>query len=263
LKVISCPTHPDTPKHFGQTLATPFASDWQDALFQNYNKMLNTDTFSAPLLCSDVPPNKSILRPRIACGVKDTSTAHHYDLYACTCADGSTQKEFVDFTDSCSPVASIKSIRVLLNIAASSNLLVSVLDISNAFQNSINFDASESVFISLPPLYLDWFHSQWPDYDLPSLNTKELVLQCLKAIQGTQDAGRPWYILLSGCLFELHMVCSSTHHGIFIWTCHGEKRFLALATDDILFLSKICTPFLLLHQSLEKLYDYLLPRVLF
>jgi hypothetical protein len=81
-----------------------------------------------------------------------------------------------------SPVTSIERIRVLLNIAASSNLLVSVLDISNAFQNSIIFVTAESVFISLPPLYLEWFRSQWPDYTLPSLNPKELVLQCLKTL---------------------------------------------------------------------------------
>jgi len=150
-----------------------------------------------------------------------------------------------------SPVASIERIRVLLNIAASSNLLVSVLDISNAFQNSIIFVTAESVFISLPPLYLEWFRSQWPDYTLPSLNPKELVLQCLKTLQGTRNAGCHWYILLSGCLFELCMVCSSTDHGIFIWTCNEETCYLALATDDILFLSKTHGPFLLLQTSLK------------
>jgi hypothetical protein len=132
--------------------------------------MLNTGTFSAPLLRSDVPPNISILHLRIACRVKDTSTAHHYELYARTCANGSMQKEFVNFTDSYFPVASIESICVLLNIVASSNLLVSILDISNTFLNGIIFDMAESIFISLPPLYLDWFCSQWHDFNLPSLN---------------------------------------------------------------------------------------------
>ena len=48
-KVVSSPKRPDTPKHFGQTLTMPFVSDWRDALFQNYTKMMNTGTFSAPL----------------------------------------------------------------------------------------------------------------------------------------------------------------------------------------------------------------------
>jgi hypothetical protein len=59
---------------------------------------------------------------------------------------------------------------LLLNLAAALGLLISILDISNAFQNSIIFDASECIYLSLPSLYLDWFRQQWPDYNLPSLN---------------------------------------------------------------------------------------------
>jgi hypothetical protein len=35
-KVVSSPKRPDSPKHFGQTVTMPFASDRRDALFQNY-----------------------------------------------------------------------------------------------------------------------------------------------------------------------------------------------------------------------------------
>ncbi len=110
MKVVSSPIRPVTPKHFGETFGMPFASDWRDALFHNYDKMLASGTFSAPILRSSVPGNKRILRPRVACRMKDTDIAHQYDLYARTCADGSTQQESIDFTDSYSPVASIDSI---------------------------------------------------------------------------------------------------------------------------------------------------------
>jgi hypothetical protein len=103
-------------------------------------------------------------------------------LFACTCADGSTQRENIDFTDSYSPVASIDSIRFLLNLAASAGLLISIMDISNAFQNSIIFDTSERVYLSLPPLSLEWFRTQWPDFLLPNQNMEDLVIQCLKSI---------------------------------------------------------------------------------
>jgi hypothetical protein len=255
LKVVSSPFRPSTPKHFGETLHSSFASDWRDALFQNYTKMLATGTFSAPLLRTSVPAGKSILRPRIACRVKDTTINHQYDLYARTCADGSTQRESIDFTDSYSPVASIDSIRLLLNLAASQGLLVSILDISNAFQNSIIFDPSERVYMSLPPLYLDWFLQQWPDFNLPSANVKDLVLQCLKSIQGTRDAGQRWYKLLAGILLALKLIRCSCDHGVFTWNLPTENCSLALATDDILFLSKTRSPFLRLKQELEKLFD--------
>jgi hypothetical protein len=255
MKVVSSPVRPETQSHFGATYHSPFASDLRDALFHNYDKMLATGTFSAPILRTLVPPHKSILRPRIACHVKDTSIPYQYDLSARTCADGSTQRENIDFTNSYSPVASIDSIRLLMNLAAASGLLISILDISNAFQNSIIFDASERVYLSLPPLYLDWFHMQWPDYHLPSLNIKDLVIQCLKCIQGTKDAGQQWYKLLMGCLLALKMVRCSCDHGIFVWNLPNETCYIALETDDLLFISKTRTPFLRLKDALEKLFD--------
>ncbi len=217
--------------------------------------MLASGTFSAPILRSSVPQNKSILRPWVACKVKDTSIPHQYDLYARTCVDGSTQKENIDYTDSYSPVGSIDSVRILLSIAAYSGLLISIMDISNAFQNSIIFDATERVYISLPPLYLDWFRQQWPDYTLPSLNVKDLVIQCLKSIQGTKDAGQRWYKLLSGFLLALGLIRCSCDHGIFIWRLPTETCYLALETDDLLFISTTRSPFLRLKTELEKLFD--------
>jgi hypothetical protein len=77
LKVVASPVRPDTPSHFGKTYRSPFASDWKDALFQNYNKMLASGTFSAPLLHTEGPSNKTILCPCVACHVKDTSIRLH------------------------------------------------------------------------------------------------------------------------------------------------------------------------------------------
>ncbi len=90
--------------------------------------MHNTGTWSAPLLHSSVPPGKSILNPRISFRVKDTATPHVYELQGRTCADGNKQRQFIDFTDSYSPVGTIDSIRFLLAIAASKGLTLSVLD---------------------------------------------------------------------------------------------------------------------------------------
>jgi len=161
----------------------------------------------------------------------------------------------VDFTDSYSPVASIDSIRLLFNLAAASGLIISIIDTSNAFQNSIIFDASERVYLSSPPLYLNWFRQQWPDFHLPSLNVKELVIQCLKSIQGTKDAGQRWYKLLDGILLGLKMIRCSCDQGIFVWTLPSETCYVALEMDDLLFISKTRSPFLHLKADFEKLFD--------
>jgi hypothetical protein len=82
-----------------------------------------------------------------------------------------------------------------------------------------------------------------------------MLFLLLKSIQGTKDAGRRWYQLLSGRFIELKMVRSSSDHGIFVWIIHNETLYLALATDDILVCSTTRQPFLLLKQELEKLFD--------
>jgi hypothetical protein len=126
----------------------------------NYSKMHHTGTCSAPLLCSSIPSGTSILNPRISFHVKDTAQPHVYELQGCTCANGNKQQQFIDFTDSYSPVGTIHSIHLLLTITASQRLTLHILDITNAFQSSIIFDPEEHVYISLPLLYLDWFCHQ-------------------------------------------------------------------------------------------------------
>ncbi len=61
-KIVSSPTRPPTPAHFGQTLHMPFSAAWKEALFANYSKMLASGTFAAPILCTTMPPDKTILR---------------------------------------------------------------------------------------------------------------------------------------------------------------------------------------------------------
>jgi hypothetical protein len=254
-KVLSLPIQPIAPEYIGQLSTNPIATDWKDSLFDNYDKMLRTGTWSAPILRSTIPPDKNLLNSRVSFRVKDTSSPNIYNLQGRTCADGSKQCQFIDFQDSYSPVASIDSIRLLLAIAASKRYTIHVLDISNAFQNSVIFDPSECTYITLPPFYLTWFKSKWPDYQLPSTTPSLLALQCLKSIQGTKDAGLRWYRLLSGHLHEFGMTRSPYDHGIFTWLSSNKPTYLAIETDDILVACDGTNPFLQIKSNLEKLFD--------
>jgi hypothetical protein len=130
------------------------------------------------------------------------------------------------------------------------------LDISNTFQNSIIFDPSKRVYITLPPFYLEWFTAKWPDFALPSKISKDLVLQCLKSIQGTKDAGQRWYKLISGRFLELGMIWNVYDHGVFLWDFNNERSYLVIETDDVLMASMSDGPFLYLQAELRKLFDF-------
>jgi hypothetical protein len=201
--------------------------------------MLCTRTWSAPLLGPTFPNSFQ---------VKDTSSANIYDLQGCTCAEGSKQRQLIDFQYSYSPIASIGSIQNLLAVATSKHYTPHVLDISIAFQNSIMFDPSECTYVTLPPFCLTRFKSKWPDYKLPSTTPSLLALQCLKAIQSTKDADLCLYHLLSGHLHEFGMT-------IFTLTYNSKLTILVLETDDILVACNDNDPFLHIKSDIETFFD--------
>ena len=145
------------------------------------------------MLHTQVPHGIAVLKSRAAYHVKLTDTPHQYDLYVQTCANRPSMHEGIDFQNSYMPVGHIDSLRMIMCIAASKQLCCNLLDISDAFQNSIIFDPQEHVYLTLPPWYLEWFQCKWPDFKLASMDIKLLVLQCLKSIQGTKQAGNQWY----------------------------------------------------------------------
>ncbi len=147
-------------------------------------------------------------------------------------------------------------------MSMNSKVICAPMEISNTSSSALQTPTPLSVPFSIRLLlaitasqWLEWFHQQWPDYNLPFTDAKHLVLQCLKSLQGTRDAGRRWYHLLTGQFLELGMVCSIADHGNFSWNWNHETSFTALETDDLLITSTTCCPFLYLKGELEKLFD--------
>ena len=208
--------------------------------------MFPTGTWSTPMLLSQVPIGVTVLQSQAVYKVMMTDLPDMYDFFVRTCANSSKMIIGIDFQESYAPVGHVDRIWMILCIAASKWLECRILDISNAFQISIIFDPSQHVYITLPPWYIEFFFQKWPDYDLPSLNMKELVLQCFWLLQGTKPASHQWHMLLSGKFKEPKMIQSNIDHGVFVWDYQGQQVYLSLATDDMVFASQDHTPFLYL-----------------
>ena len=65
-----------------------------------------------------------------------------------------------------------------------------VLDISYAFYHNIPPNPKENVYLSLPPIYLEWSKIKRLKHPLESTNKKELCIQSIKSIQGKKTAGK-------------------------------------------------------------------------
>jgi hypothetical protein len=140
-RAITAGIKPDTPAHLGDMLKSPYKAEFKAAHFENYDKMYRTGTWSAPVIRSLLPPDAVILPPRSVYAVKPSEVANVYDIQVRTCENGSKIIEGVHYDQSFALVSSIDSIRMMIALGAAQRNTAYTLDISNAFQRSIVFQA--------------------------------------------------------------------------------------------------------------------------
>ena len=100
-------------------------------------------------------------------------------------------------------MAGILYLFIIIDISSTEVLILFLLDISNAFQNTILPNPAERVCIILPYLFMDWYNIKCPKHPLASINQKGLYIQSIKSIQETKPAEKYWYDLLKSILITL------------------------------------------------------------
>ena len=101
-------------------------------------------------------------------------------------AQGYSQQEGIDYTESFAPVARLEAIRLLFSYVVNHNITLYQMDVKSAFLNGV---ISEEVFVKQPPVFEDLKH---PDY----------VYKLKKSLYGLKQAPRAWYDRLSNFLLK-------------------------------------------------------------
>ena len=266
MKLVHAPVKPDTPPHIGAAMKSKDRSDWMDCLFQAYDKMHKTGTLSIPFPITMLDHKVTILRPRLTCEVRITDTDNYYEEKIRLCADGSRMVMGVDYDLSYAPVIDGDILLLMIAVATSMGMVFYFLDISNAFQSNIIHDPAKRHYIHLPPLYMEWFRFRFPDHPLSKTSTKltlKMVLQTIRGIQGTKDAGAEWYKLLALILTkELGMIPATSNKGLFYWQQDGNTAFVALATDDILLAATNISFYIRMQQAFDNYFAYTIKEVI-
>lgn len=138
--------------------------------------------------------------------------------YNCrTCANGSKMIMGKDNHTSYAPVACHSSIWMQLNAAPAGVWIAFIFDISNTFQNTCINEPFDQVYLVLSIDNINCFCRKSPKQPIVKQDVHELVIQCLKSIQGTNNADHPRYQLLCGIFKQLGIHPSTKDHGDFTW----------------------------------------------
>ena len=133
-------------------------------------------------------------------------------------AKGYTQQEGIDYEETFSPVAMLKSIRILLSIAAALDYEIWQMDVKTAFLNG-NLD--ERIYMAQPDGFVD-----------KGQETK--VCELLKSIYGLKQASRSWNIRFDETVKSFGFEQSIDEPCVYKLIHEGKVVFLVLYVDDIL-----------------------------
>jgi len=101
-------------------------------------------------------------------------------------AQGYSQQEGIDYTETFALVARLEAIRLVLSYVVNHGIILYQMDVKSAFLNGV---IEEEVYVKQPPSFEDLKH---PDH----------VYKLKKSLYGLKQASRAWYDRLSNFLIK-------------------------------------------------------------
>ena len=133
-------------------------------------------------------------------------------------AKGFTQRQGIDYEETFSPVAMLKSIRILLAIAAYYDYEIWQMDVKTAFLNGM---LSEEVYMVQPP---GFERSDQPDR----------VCKLKRSIYGLKQASRSWNLRFDEVIRDYGYVKNPEEPCVYKKVSGSSVVFLVLYVNDIL-----------------------------
>ncbi|KAL4025380.1 hypothetical protein IC575_013770 [Cucumis melo] len=135
-------------------------------------------------------------------------------------AKGYTQRERVDYEETFSPVAMLKSIRILLSIATFYDYEIWQMDVKTAF---LNGNLEESIFMSQPEGFI-------------TRGQEQKVCKLNRSIYGLKQASKSWNIRFDIAIKSYGFDQNVDEPCLYKKINKGKVAFLVLYVDDILFI---------------------------
>ena len=136
-------------------------------------------------------------------------------------AEGYTQREGIDFTETFSPVSTKDSFRLIMTLVAHFDLELHQMNVKSAF---LIGDLSEEVYMLQPEGF--------------KANGKEnMVCRLKRSIYGLKQASCQWYLKFDKIVTSFSFIENKFDKGVYMKVSGSKFIFVVLYVDDILFAS--------------------------
>lgn len=151
-------------------------------------------------------------------------------------ANGKSQEEGIDYTETFSYVVKPATIRTVLDVSLAHNWPIHQLDVKNAFLHGV---LDETIYMHQPPGYKS---KEFPDH----------VCKLNKAIYGLKQAPRAWNSGFASFVLNLDFSCSKSDASLFIFNKNGRAAYLLLYVDDIILTASDTTFYNKLYRNFRR-----------
>ena len=204
----------DEPTSYREAMKSEDSTKWHMAMKSEIQSMYDNQVWNL----IDPPPG---VKP-VGCKwvfKKKTNMDGNINTYkARLVAKGFKQIHGVDYEETFSPVAMLKSIRILLAITAYYDYEIWKMDVKTAF---LNMNLQEDVYMTQPEGFVD---SKNPDK----------VCKLQRSIYGLKQASRSWNIRFDEVISEYNFVKNVEEPCVYKKVSGSRVVFLVLYVDDIL-----------------------------
>ncbi|KAJ9548657.1 hypothetical protein OSB04_021200 [Centaurea solstitialis] len=202
------------PTSYGEAVSGSESEQWQEAMKAEMQSMYDNQVWEL----TDLPQHCKAVGRKWVFKKKTDMDGNVHTFKARLVAKGFTQTHGIDYDETFSPVAMLKSIRILMAISAYFNYEIWQMDVKTAF---LNGKLTEDVYMEQPEGFED-----------PKNPNK--VCKLLKSIYGLKQASRSWNLHFDERIKEFGFAKSEFEPCVYTKFSGSIVTFLVLYVDDIL-----------------------------
>lgn len=201
--------------NFNEALNNP---NWREAMDVEMGAMKENNVWTLV----DLPPGKKVIRSRWVFKLKRDTDGNVERHKARLVARGYTQKPGIDYGETYSPVVKFSTVRTLLALAASENLLVDHMDVTSAF---LYGDIDRDIYMEQPAGFVS---KEYP----------KKVCKLKKCIYGLHQSARQWHNRLKEVLNTLEYKSCAGEPCVFYNIRNGELSIIMVFVDDLILIGR-------------------------